>query len=159
MFELQCEGLTRRDAAVRNMNKCRSMRRFCFLILALTAVFIGSKGEESLDGFVAGLSFSKTVENLGTITKDAKPVHLEFPFVNDGNAPLVLTYVHASCSCVRLEYPRAPIAPGDSSKISATFIPASVSSREFKRDILVKSNAKKSMTRLFIVGKMENAEK
>lgn len=135
------------------------MSRFSLFFLALAAVFILSKGEENLDNFVAGISFPKPVRDLGTINKDDEPVVLEFPFVNDGNAPLVLTYVHASCSCVRVEYPRAPIAPGDSSKISATFIPASVSSREFKRDILVKSNAKKPMTRLFIVGKMENAEK
>lgn len=135
------------------------MSRFSLFFLALAAVFILSKGEENLDSFVAGISFPKPVRDLGTINKDDEPVVLEFPFVNDGNAPLVLTYVHASCSCVRVEYPRAPIAPGDSSKISATFIPASVSSREFKRDILVKSNAKKPMTRLFIVGKMENAKK
>lgn len=130
------------------------MKRFCLLVSGLVAVIFCSGGEESVDDFVARLSFSKTVEDVGNINRDDEPILLEFPFVNDGNAPLVLTYVHASCSCVRLDYPRKPVAPGDSSKISATFVPSSISSREFKRNILVKSNAEQPMTRLFIVGRM-----
>ena len=74
--------------------------------------------------------------NFGLVDKAEGEKRFEFRFVNSGNAPLVLTYVHASCSCVRLEYPRQPIAPGDSSFIAGRLNPATIHETDFKRSIL-----------------------
>ncbi|WP_289646145.1 DUF1573 domain-containing protein [uncultured Duncaniella sp.] len=104
------------------------------------------------------ISFEKNNINFGLVDKAEGEKRFEFRFVNSGNAPLVLTYVHASCSCVRLEYPRQPIAPGDSSFIAGRLNPATIHETDFKRSILVRTNANPPQTRLFITGKIKSVE-
>ncbi len=125
------------------------------ILLISISMFIFAQEQQRPEDFIAKISFERSVINVGEIDKDNKGIRLEFPFVNTGNAPLVLTYVHASCSCVRLEYPRHPIAPGDTSLISATLLPSSIHERDFKRNILIKSNAEQRDIRLFITGKLK----
>jgi len=66
------------------------------------------------------IGFSKTEYDFGTI-KSGSPVSHEFEFKNDGTAPLVLTNVKASCGCTTPSWPKEPIAPGETGKISATY--------------------------------------
>ncbi len=119
----------------------------------LTAVAFAQESKDTED-FAAKITFDKTILDIGKVSKDSDNVNFEFSFANTGNAPLVLTYVHPSCSCIRLEYPREPIAPGDSSHIIAKLLPSTIHETSFKRNILVKSNAGKPV-RLFIIGKIK----
>jgi hypothetical protein len=51
--------------------------------------------------------------------KQAVPV--TFEFVNTGTVPLVISQVQGSCGCTATDYSTAPIPPGKSSKIVATY--------------------------------------
>lgn len=135
-----------------------NIQKILFIAAASLTACLYSFAQKSMnaDDFAAKISFAKTVVNVGTISKDTTDMHFQFPFVNTGNAPLVLTYVHPSCSCMRVEYPRQPIAPGDSGRISTIFLPSTIHEKDFKRHILIKSNAEQPPVRLFIVGKFKD---
>lgn len=124
-----------------------------FLLPALPA---GADEPLSADDFSAETSFIKTVVDLGEINPTDGDRPFEFSVVNSGNAPLVLTYLHASCGCVRLTYPRHPIAPGDTACISGVLVPHNINPGDFKRNILVRSNARTPQTRLFVIGHVNN---
>lgn len=44
-----------------------------------------------------------------------------YTFTNTGNKPLILDDVKTSCDCTTIEYPKAPIMPGKSGVIKATY--------------------------------------
>ena len=58
--------------------------------------------------------------NLGEITQ-GKPVTIEFEFTNTSDAPVIVTNAQASCGCTVTDYPKEPILPGKSAKITATY--------------------------------------
>lgn len=58
--------------------------------------------------------------NLGEITQ-GKPVTIEFEFTNSSDAPVIVTNAQASCGCTVADYPKEPILPGKSAKITATY--------------------------------------
>ncbi len=109
---------------------------------------------DSTENFSAVIAFDSTVVNLGEVDVADEGRTCVFQFRNMGNAPLVLTYVHASCGCMRLTYPRHPIAPGDSGRISVVLSPAALPRGDFKRGVLVRSNAVNGKAVLNVVGKI-----
>lgn len=125
--------------------------------MLLTGTFINTSTiqAQDIDDFQAGIRFEHTTVNLGVLTPDSEKQKFEFKFVNSGNAPLVLTYVHPSCSCIGLNYPRIPIAPGDSASITGFLNPGAIHEPDFRRNILIRSNAVPSQTRVFITGKLK----
>ena len=58
--------------------------------------------------------------NLGEITQ-GKPVTIEFEFTNTSDAAVIVTNAQASCGCTVADYPKEPILPGKSAKITATY--------------------------------------
>jgi hypothetical protein len=48
-------------------------------------------------------------------------VSYDFEFTNISKEPIVLSNVQASCGCTTPTWPKEPIAPGKSSKITATY--------------------------------------
>lgn len=135
-------------------------KRVSFFIIFLITFIAAVHGDEprETDDFIPAITFERTCVNFGTINKNDGERDFEFRFANTGNAPLVLTYVHASCSCVRLKYPRQPIAPGDSSSISGTLNLNTIHEQDFRRNILVRSNALSSQARLFLIGRITDTD-
>lgn len=58
-----------------------------------------------------GYKFDKLDHNYGTIAKGAEP-YCEFRLTNTSKAPLVIASAVGSCGCTVPEYPKEPIAPG-----------------------------------------------
>ena len=115
--------ISRRDASTMEVNSTTlkgfdntafggysTVKRSVLLLVWAIGMLIASfsAGAQDVDDFQAGIKFEKTSVNLGDMTPDSGKQKFEFKFVNNGNAPLVLTYVHASCSCIGLDYPRTP---------------------------------------------------
>lgn len=82
-------------------------------------------------------------------------IDMEFPFSNDGDAPLIISSISVSCKCTQFEFPAEPIMPGDSSVIYVSFNTSTVWDLQ-DRTLEVHSNAKKSPEKLrfkvFVVG-------
>jgi hypothetical protein len=98
----------------------------------------------------AKIEFNEEVHEFGEIPEGPKATH-EFHFTNTGNSPLILTNVRTSCGCTSPFWPREPIAPGESSKISVEY---NTQNRvgPFNRSVTITSNADTPSKQLFIKG-------
>lgn len=69
---------------------------------------------------ITSITFKDSVLHIGKI-EEGKLLDVEFEFTNTGSEMLVIKNVSASCGCTIPEKPEAPIAPGQTGKIKATF--------------------------------------
>ena len=120
------------------------------LLLSLMSLTSGNHPED--ETFDAQLFIETRAIDLGELSRSDDAKDFSFTGVNTGNAPLVLTYVHPSCNCVRLQYPREPIAPGDTILIRGRLNPHGLSDGTFRRDIIVRSNSTEPKIRLVLTG-------
>lgn len=65
-------------------------------------------------------SFEEESHDFGSIEEGTVAKH-DFMFKNTGNAPLIITNAQGSCGCTVPDWPREPIAPGESGKIHVEF--------------------------------------
>ena len=68
----------------------------------------------------AKMEFAKEVHDYGTIENGANG-ECTFEFKNTGNAPLIISNAKGSCGCTVPQWPKEPIAPGASSKITVKY--------------------------------------
>lgn len=95
---------------------------------------------------------SPTDHDFGTIRANEGSVSAEYTFTNTGTAPLVIINVtNGGCGCTTPDYPKAPIAPGESDKITIHFNPTGRRG-EFNREVRVKTNATKKRLKLEFSG-------
>jgi hypothetical protein len=130
------------------------MKKSIFLLL-MTAGFCSSIFAQTqtpappapLSG--AKIEFVNPVHDFGNI-KQGVPASADFVFKNTGTAPLILTNVQASCGCTVPTWPREPIAPGGTAKITATYNAASIGN--FGKSITVTHNGASATDILTIKG-------
>ena len=100
----------------------------------------------------AAIKFDTIFFDLGALEIDGPDQTRDFLFTNKGGAPLVIEKVEASCPCLDIVYPKDPIAPGDSSKITMTLKMKQISSGQFYRSANVYTNASKEPTEIIFQG-------
>ena len=120
---------------------------FCLAMPPVGIIAAQRDADPEGDGFEAKLKFETREIKLGDIHGSDADRSFSFIGVNAGNAPLVLTYVHPSCNCVR-----EPIAPGDTLRILGRLNSHGLSGGPFRRDIIVRSNAAEPKIRLLLTG-------
>jgi len=86
----------------------------------------------------AAIKWEKTTQQFGEI-KQGTPVTASFTFTNQGKTPVLLAEVHGSCGCTVPAWSKAPIMPGQSSVITATFNAAAAG--PFNKTVTVTTNA------------------
>lgn len=69
---------------------------------------------------LTSIVFKDSIQHKGKI-EEGQTLDVEFEFTNTGSEMLIIKNVSASCGCTIPEKPEAPIAPGQSGKIKATF--------------------------------------
>ena len=79
---------------------------------------------------------------------------INFIFSNDGNSPLVIHKVTASCGCMKPNWPKQPIKSGEKSIIAIEFNTKSRTGT-FVKDIFVESNSTENIILLKIKGKVK----
>lgn len=102
------------------------------------------------------IKFTDMSHDFGTIPQGT-PVTYEFEFTNSGDAELVLLSVDASCGCTTPEWPKAPIAPGETGIIKATFNAAA--DGPFSKSITVMTNVSSEKVVLRLKGMVEKTSK
>lgn len=65
-------------------------------------------------------SFEKELHDFGQLV-DGERVSYSFKFTNSGDAPLIISSAKGSCGCTVPNWPKDPIAPGETGTIDVTF--------------------------------------
>jgi len=125
---------------------------FAFAVCILLVVgFSGSAMAQDAAKSVASISWTSTTIDFGKI-EQGKPVVAEFTFSNPSMVPLLISSVKPSCGCTVADYPKEPIQPGKSGKISVTYNAAA--SGFFQKSIIVTTNATEGNASLVIKGEV-----
>ncbi len=90
------------------------MKNLIFFLTFILQVMVAAAGEPSKG---ASLSFEKPSYEFGEIDRKGGDVRHKFVYTNKGDAPLVLTRVISSCSCMKVKYERKPVMPGKSGEL------------------------------------------
>lgn len=101
----------------------------------------------------AEIEFEEKVYDFGAI-KEGEVVEHAFTFKNTGNRPLSISGTNTSCGCTTPEWPREPIMPGESGKISVRFDSKGKSGTQNKQ-IAVMTNTVPNQTTLRLVGEVK----
>lgn len=132
------------------------MKKILLTTLMMVLVFAGYA---AVDNGQAEITFETTTHDFGSFPESSPKVTCTFNFKNTGDAPLIIHQAIASCGCTVPDYPKAPIKPGESGKITVTYNGAGKFPGHFKKSITIRTNAKQEMSRLYIEGNMEAAAK
>lgn len=103
------------------------------LIYILAFAFVGITATNAQE-----ITFENEIIDYGNINKGADG-HKVFKFTNTGDQPLIVKSVKPSCGCTVADYPKTPIAPGESGEIKVGYNTDIVSA--FNKTITVYSNA------------------
>lgn len=66
------------------------------------------------------ITFEESVYDFGTIEQGAPQEHV-FKFTNTGETDLIIVDAKSSCGCTVPEYPKTPVAPGESGELLVKF--------------------------------------
>jgi len=76
--------------------------------------------------------FESEFHDFGEITEGMVVKHT-FKFTNEGEGPLVISNAQGSCGCTVPDWPRQPIAPGESADINVSFNSTGRAGKQDKR--------------------------
>ncbi len=133
------------------------MKKFFLLSLFVSMAFatINAQEAKTQDQPADGpkIAFTEQEHNYGTIKKGGDG-NCEFVFTNEGNEPLILSNVKASCGCTVPTWTKEPIMPGKTGTIKVRYNTNNVGG--FTKTITVTCNAVNApRTTLKIRGKVE----
>lgn len=117
------------------------MKKFALICLFASMAFIaGAQNAEQkeIPDHGAQIRFEEMEHQYGTIQKGGNG-DCEFKFWNDGDEPLILQSVKASCGCTTPSYTQKPVMPGQSGTIKVHYNTNNVGG--FSKTVTVTSNA------------------
>jgi len=98
----------------------------------------------------AKMSFDESVYDFGFVM-EGDTVYHEFSFTNTGKAPLLITDARSTCGCTVPEWPKEPIAPGETSMISARFDTKNKIGRQTK-EVTIYANTLPTANKVKLIG-------
>jgi hypothetical protein len=99
----------------------------------------------------ASINWKVTSYDFGKIEQNI-PVTIEFEFENNSLVPLIINYVRPTCGCTVADYPKEPVQPGKSSRITINYNARNLG--HFTKSVIVSSNASEGDTQLVITGEV-----
>ena len=103
------------------------------------------------------ITFEKELIDMGTYEQyDDESSRCEFIFTNTGKEPLIIEKAKGSCGCTVPEWPKEPIAPGESAIMKINYDEKRVG--PYTKSITITSNAKTSPKIVKVKGKILPSE-
>lgn len=109
------------------------------LLLGVAAFATAAAKDPAPEG--ALLVLKETSHDFGDVPRKGGDLVHSFAYVNEGSAPLVLTRVLTSCSCLKAHFSKKPLAPGAAGEIRIVYEPHKGEPGSFHRVIQVYSNS------------------
>lgn len=95
-------------------------------------------------------AFNEMEYNFGTIAEGEVIEHL-FNFTNNGQAPLVISNITASCGCTSPDWTKTPVKPGESGFVKVVFNSTAKSGAQAPT-VTIQANTNPTVTRLSLKG-------
>lgn len=117
------------------------MKKFAFICLFATMAFLANAQnveQNDTPAHGAKIRFEEMEHQYGTIQKGGNG-DCQFTFWNDGDEPLILQNVKASCGCTTPKYTQKPVMPGEKGVIDVHYNTNNVGG--FSKTVTVTSNA------------------
>ena len=100
---------------------------------------------------IASIEMDHLEFNFGTIVAGKRITH-SFSFMNNGDAPLILSDINATCGCtVAKNWPKTPINPGEGGEILIEFDSSDRTGNQ-RKTVYVVSNSRPSTLELKLIG-------
>lgn len=125
------------------------MKQIVFIFMSLLLMTGGAFAQNK-----AVIAAESATHDFGAIQEDNGTVTHTFKVSNQGDMPLVITRVIASCGCTTPEWTKEPIAPGKDGEVKITFDPKGRPG-PFAKTISVYSNGKTGSFVLTIRGEVQ----
>ena len=126
----------------------------CFCLLSVT---LFAQDKIVVNPNAPEITFEKEIVDMGTYMQyDDDSSRAEFLFINTGKEPLIIEKCKGSCGCTVPEWPKEPIAPGETGTIKVNYDEKRVG--PYTKSITITSNAKTSPKIIKIKGKIEKVE-
>jgi len=109
------------------------------LLLFISVLSLSPVGAQTFDG--AHLRLDTATLDFGDVQRRGGDLVREIGFVNDGSSPLVILSVTTSCSCLKADYSRKPLAPGARGVIKIVYEARKMEPGVFHRVMQVRSNS------------------
>lgn len=94
------------------------------------------------------ISFDSPNHDFGNIKQDSENRHV-FTFTNTGSEPLIIENAKGSCGCTVPQYPKEPIAPGETGDIEVVYKPGKQKNQQSKT-VTITANTEPRTTTLSI---------
>lgn len=95
-------------------------------------------------------SFNEMEYDFGTID-EGKVIEHEFKFVNEGEAPLVISNITASCGCTSPNWTKTPVKPGEEGFVKVVFNSTAKTGTQAPT-VTIQANTNPNVTRLRLKG-------
>jgi len=99
------------------------------------------------------VKFDETEFDFGTVEMGEKVEHV-YKFTNSGDEPLTISNAKGSCGCTVPQWPKEPIAPGESGEILVSFDTKNKPNKQTKT-VTITANTEPAQTFLKITGMVE----
>ena len=99
---------------------------------------------------LGAFQFAEMEYDFGTI-QEGKVVERVFNFTNNGQAPLVISNITASCGCTSPDWTKSPVQPGETGFVKVVFNSAAKSGAQ-SPTVTIQANTNPSVTRLSMRG-------
>lgn len=141
---------------MKNMNKLVIASLALTLMLGACAEGGSTEGEaeittENVES-TTSIVFEEEAFDFGVITQGEKVNHT-FKFTNTGDADLVIVSAKGSCGCTVPEWPKEPIAPGETGDVEVIFSSEGKKGKQHKRVSII-ANTEPATTVIAIKGEI-----
>lgn len=129
------------------------MKYFAFISALFLLVACSEEKKEVTTDIVENLTeikFENELYDFGEITQGEK-VKFTYQFTNVGESDLVISSAKGSCGCTVPDWPRKPIAPGESAEIRVVFNSEGKNGKQHKK-VSVIANTQPSTTVVALTG-------
>ncbi len=117
-----------------------------------SAVQPAAQTAEVPSGPTTTMAFEETEFDFGTITEGEKVSHT-YTFKNTGSEPLILSNAKGSCGCTVPQWPREPIAPGESADVTVEFNSANKRGKKNQK-VTITANTNPPQTFIYLKGEV-----
>lgn len=115
-----------------------------FLFIALSIGIVSLKAQTTQNAQAAPIhgaafKFTEETHDFGVLKRGPVAMH-SFEFENIGDQPLVIMNVTPSCGCTNVDWPKAPVMPGQKGKIQLG-LKTEEQHGIFNKEVYIQSNA------------------